>query len=131
MSWAQEDLLRSFEVRAAEQAERAQLLSRQLERNSTTVESPDGAVRVTVDSTGGLADLQFSRAAEDLPLERLSALVLATSRQAQAQLAASMGELVSQLYGPGSDTATFVWQTYAERFPAPDPDPSDEDRDRR
>ena len=129
MNESAEDLLRSFELRAAEQAERAQLLSRRLARNSTMVESPDGAVRVVVDSTGGLADLRFGRAAREVPLDRLAELVLTTSKRAQAELADSMGELVSQVYGPGSDTATFVSQAYAERFPAPAPD--DEDRDQR
>ena len=128
MSRSPEELLRSFEVQAMEHAERAQLLSRRLERNSTTVESPGGEVRVTVDSTGGLAGLQFSSAAREVPLDRLAELVLATSRQAQARLAASMGELVAQLYGAGSPTAAFVSRTYAERFPAPE---TGEDGDRR
>jgi DNA-binding protein YbaB len=128
MNQSPEDLLRSFELRAAEHAERAQLLSRRLEQNSVTVRSPDGEVRVTVDSTGGLAGLRFGRAAGDVPLDRLADLVLETSRRAQAELAASMGELVSELYGPGSDTATFVSRTYAERFPAPDEEETGDQR---
>jgi DNA-binding protein YbaB len=128
MSQSPEDLLRSFEEQAREHAERAQLLSRRLEQNSVTVESPDGEVRVTVDSTGGLADLRFGSPARQVSLDRLSELVLATSRQAQATLAESMGELVSQLYGPGSPTASFVAETYAERFPAPDQDEDGEKR---
>jgi hypothetical protein len=128
MNQSPEDLLRSFELRAAEHAERAQLLSRRLEQNSTMVESPDGLVRVTVDSTGGLSGLQFGRGARELPLDRLAELVLATSRQAQARLAASMGELVAELYGPGSETANFVTETYAQRFPAPDDDQGGDQR---
>ncbi|BFU45848.1 YbaB/EbfC family nucleoid-associated protein [Krasilnikovia sp. MM14-A1004] len=122
MSQLPEDLLRSFELRAAEHAERAQLLSRRLEQNSVTAQSRGGEVQVTVDSTGGLSGLQFGSAARDLELDRLAELVLATSRQAQAKLAESMGELVSDLYGQGSPTATFVTQTYAQRFPVQDDD---------
>jgi len=130
LSQSPEDLLRSFELQAMEQAERAQLLSRRLEQNAVTVQSPGGEVRVTVDSTGGLAGLQFGAPAREMPLERLAEVVLATSRRAQATLADSMGELVSQVYGPGSATADFVAQTYAERFPTPAP-AADEDGERR
>lgn len=120
MSQSPEDLLRSFELRAVEQAERAQELSRRIERSSTTVESPGGEVRLTVDSTGGLSALDFGGGAERLSLDRLAELVLQTSRAAQARLAASMGELVSEVYGPGSPTASFVAEAYAERFPTPE-----------
>ena len=122
MGQSTEDLLRSFELQAAEHAERARLLSRRLEQSSTVVESRGGEVRVAVDSTGGLSALQFGSTARDVPLDRLADLVLTTSRQAQARLADSLGELAAQLYGPGSSTATFISQTYAERFPAPDDD---------
>jgi hypothetical protein len=126
MSQSPEDLLRSFELQAMEHAERAQLLSRRLEANSVTVESPGHEVRVTVDSTGGLSALDFGSAAEELPLDRLAELVLQTSRQAQARLAESIGELVSELYGQDSQTASFVARTYAERFPAPEPEDGDQ-----
>ncbi|GGK73760.1 YbaB/EbfC family nucleoid-associated protein [Mangrovihabitans endophyticus] len=128
MSDSPEDLLRSFELQAREQAERAQLLSARLERHSATVESGDGAVRVTVDSTGGLAALRFGAAAQRLGYERLAELVLQTSQQAQARLAASMGEVVSDLYGDDSDTARFISQTYTERFPTVEPDEGGERR---
>lgn len=45
----------TFELQAAERAERARLLSRRIEQASTVAESPGGEVRVTIDSTGGLA----------------------------------------------------------------------------
>ena len=128
MSQSPEDLLRSFELRATEQAERAHRLSERLQAKSITVESPGGEVRLTVDSTGGLSALDFGSAARGLALERLAEVVLQTSRRAQAKLAESMGELVSQVYGSGSPTATFVAQAYADRFPAPAGDERDGDR---
>ncbi|GAA2464887.1 YbaB/EbfC family nucleoid-associated protein [Winogradskya humida] len=117
MNQVPDDLLHSFELKAMEQAERAQLLSRRIEQNVATVESPGGEVRLTVDSSGGLAGLNFGSAAERLPLERLGELVLRTSRQAQARLAESMNDLISDVYGRDSETARFVARTYAERFP--------------
>jgi DNA-binding protein YbaB len=125
MSRASEDMLRSFQVQAMEQAERAQQLSRRMQQTSVTVESPGGEVRVTVDSTGGLSGLDFGAAAERVRLDRLAELVLQTSRLAQGRLAGSMNELVDEVYGRGSDTASFVSQAYAERFPEPEPEPDD------
>ncbi|WP_211277719.1 YbaB/EbfC family nucleoid-associated protein [Couchioplanes caeruleus] len=111
---------------AAEQAERARSLSHRIEQASMTVESAGGEVRVTVDSTGGLAGLRFHASARNLPQDRLAELVLSTSRRAQAELAKSMDKVVAELYGAGSDTARFVTSAYADRFPSE----PDEDGDR-
>ncbi|HEV7899835.1 MAG TPA: YbaB/EbfC family nucleoid-associated protein [Planosporangium sp.] len=128
MSFVPEDLLRSFELRVEEQTQQAQRLSAQMQQSTATVESPDGEVTVTVDSTGGLSDLRFRSPAERLPLERLATLVLDTSRRAQAEMARKMSELVSEMYGSGSATAEFVSNAYAERFPSP---PASEREERR
>jgi hypothetical protein len=125
MSFAPDDLLRSFELRAAEQAARARRLSARMEQSAATVESPGGEVTLTVDSTGGLADLRFGAAAERLSLDRLAVLVLDTSRRAQAEIAKTMGDLVSEAYGADSATAAFVTGAYAERF---GPQPSGPER---
>ena len=116
MSFVPEDLLRSFELRAEEQAAQARRLSARIEQSTAAVESPGGEVTVTVDSTGGLADLRFGAAAERLALDRLAALVLETSCRAQAEIAKQVGDLVSDTYGLGSPTAAFVSGAYADRF---------------
>ncbi|RZU48483.1 YbaB/EbfC DNA-binding family protein [Krasilnikovia cinnamomea] len=123
-----DDWIRTFELRAQEQAARAHELSRQLQERSVTVASADGEVRLTVDSAGGLAGLEFGRGASELSLEDLAALVLQTSRRAQARLAESMSEAVAQVFGQGSETASFVSQAYAERFPRPDDDADGDQR---
>jgi DNA-binding protein YbaB len=120
MSQSPEDLLRSFELQATEHAERARELGERIEQISAAVQSAGGEVRVTVDSTGGLSSLTFGSPARGIALDQLAELVMQSSRQAQARLAASIGELVSQIYGPGSETANFVSRTYAERFPTPE-----------
>ena len=122
-----DDLLRSFEQHVEQQTQRALQLSNQIEQSTTTLESPGGEVRVTVDSTGGLAGLRFGGSGERLSLERLAELVLDTSRRAQAQMATMMSGLVSEVYGAGSATAEFVSNAYTERFPAP-PQPEGGDR---
>lgn len=114
-----DDWIRSFELQAAEQVARSRELSRRLETHTVSASSPEGEVRLTVDSSGGLASLTFGVNARDLPLEELASLVIRTSRRAQAQLATSMSEVASQVLGQGSDTAQFVGNAYRERFPEP------------
>jgi DNA-binding protein YbaB len=128
MAYGAEDMLRSFEMRARQQAEQAQQLSQSMQSRTATMESPGGEVRVTVDSTGGLAGLQFGAGADRIALDRLAELVLQVSRQAQAELAAAMSQLVVDMYGAGSATARFVSEAYTERFPSP---VDDEDGERR
>lgn len=123
-----DDWMRSFELRAQEHVDRAQELSRRLERNEVTATSPGEEVRLTVDSSGGLKSLEFGAQARQLPLDDLAAVVLQTSRQAQARLAESMTAVASEVFGSGSETASFVSRAYADRFPAP---PEEEQEGRR
>ena len=81
----------------------------------------------TVDHSGGLADLRLSDRAMRLSATELAAIILHTSRQAQAAMPKQMGDMVRGLYGSDSDTAAFIANTYAEQFP----EPPDEERDPR
>lgn len=121
-----EDWLRSFELRAQEQVERAQELSRRLDGASVSATSAGHEVRLSVDSSGGLASLEFGSAARELSLDELAAVVLRTSRQAQARLAETMGDLAAEIVGRGSETASFIGRAYGDRFPRPVDD--DEER---
>lgn len=117
-----EDWIRSFELQAEEQVARSLELSRRLETHTVSASSPDGEVRLTVDSSGGLASITFGAEARGLPLDELASLVLTTSRQAQAQLAKAMAEVATEVMGAGSETASFVSNAYRERFPEPPDD---------
>ena len=121
----QDDLLRSFEARVDAQTQRTLKLSAELEMAEVAVRSVNGEVTVRVNSAGGLADLQLHPEADALSREELARLVLATSKQAQAKLADRVGELVSSMYGPGSGTAAFVTDVYANKYPQPDEDSED------
>jgi len=88
-----DDLLRSFEQHVEQQTQRALQLSNQIEQSTTTLESPGGEVRVTVDSTGGLAGLRFGGSGERLSLERLAELVLDTSAVTNPDIRLSTGEV--------------------------------------
>jgi DNA-binding protein YbaB len=115
-----DDMIRSFEARVGEQTQRALQVSAELEAVAATVQSDGGEVTVRVNSAGGLADLRFHSKSDGLPRDELARLVLATSRRAQARLAEQVSQIVSGMYGGSSDTAAFITDAYASRYPAVD-----------
>lgn len=124
-----EDAIADWAARAERQALLTTDLSKRLQQAQASAESRDGEVKVTVDHSGGLADLRLTERAMRLSANELSEIILTTSRRAQAQLAKDVAELVSGLCGAESETASFVGGTYAAQFP--EPDDQDEERDRR
>ena len=127
MSMMPEERIADWERRVEQQARRTQELSESIEHSTSSAQSPGGEVVVTVDSTGGLTGLDLRREAGDLPLDELAALVVATSKKAQARMAEQVSGLVAQLYGAESGTAQFIRTAYAERFAA---DPGDQEEQR-
>jgi hypothetical protein len=104
-------------------------LSQAMEQSSASAESRGGEVVVKVGSSGGLTDLRIAdRAMSSLSAAELASLIVETSRRAQASLAEQVNELVGRLYGPSSETASFVGGAYTRQFPEP---ADDEERERR
>lgn len=124
-----EEMLAGWEQRVEQQTSRTTELSRQLEHARTSSESRGGEVVVTVDSAGALAELSLSDRAMRMPAGELAELILDTNRRAQARLAQQMVEIVTGLYGAGSETAAFIGGVYTEKFP--EPPVTDEEDDRR
>lgn len=124
-----EDAIEDWAVRAERQTAVTAELSDRLQQARGSAESPGGEVVVTVDQSGGLADLQLTDQAMRLSTRELGELILATSRRAQANLAKEVSAIVDGLYGAGSTTAGFIGGTYSAQFP--EPDDQDEEGDRR
>jgi hypothetical protein len=124
-----EDAVADWAARIERQSALTTDLSERLQRARASAESRDGEVVVTVDQSGGLADLHLSARAMRLSPDDLGEIILATSRRAQATLAQQVADVVSSLYGAGSETAAFIGRTYSEQFP--EPEDEDEERDRR
>jgi hypothetical protein len=122
-----EDVLADWEHRAQQQTTLTMELSQRMQHTTASAKSRGAEVVATVDHSGGLADLRLSDRAMRLPATELAAIILHTSRQAQAAMAQQMGDMVRGLYGSDSDTASFIANTYAEQFP----EPPDEERDPR
>lgn len=126
MTTTPDDMLDAFEQRVQKQTEQAEHLSRRMQEITSTTVSTHGDVRVTVDSTGGLSSLHLSSATVQMSRPDLANLILQTSQRAQTKLAEIVAELVTEVYGPDSTTASFVADTYAERFSRPNRDDGDE-----
>ena len=94
--------LASYRRRLQEFGERAERAQRELGAVCVTATSPDGAVTVTVTSTGALQGLVLSERAEGMPRDRLAEAVLATARTAHGDAARRATEVVAPLIGDHS-----------------------------
>jgi DNA-binding protein YbaB len=126
--YSPEDYLADWERRVEQQTALTAELSERMERTRATAESRGGEAVVTVDSSGGLAELRLTDRAMRLSADELAAVILDTSRRAQAKMAQQVSDLVSSMYGASSETAYFISNAYSRQFPEP---PEDEERDRR
>jgi DNA-binding protein YbaB len=95
--------------RAAEAQER-------LKHIAATATSADGAVTVTVNTSGALQQLAFGPRAQELPLPRLAAAVVATAQRAQVQAAQQLKVVMAPLIGTDSPAMKFL----SEQIPAPE-----------
>src|SRR3954463_7873017 len=109
-----EDAIADWAARNERQSALTTELSERLQQARASAESRDGEVFLTVDHSGGLADLRLSELAMRLSPNDLGEIILATSRRAQAKLAQQVADVVGSLYGTGSETAAFIGKTYSE-----------------
>jgi DNA-binding protein YbaB len=99
-------------------AQRAQEAKKQLKQLSGTLTGGAGAVTVTVNAAGALQALSFGPRADDMPKERLAALILSTARRAQIEAAQQVTAILAPIVGEDSDAMRFV----QEQIPVP-PEP--------
>ena len=97
-----------------QRAEEYGRLSERLHATVVTESSPDGGVRVTVDSNGVPTDVYFAESTRGEDPSRLAAELMATLRRAQAMLSSRVRELVPA----GDDVAGAIVSDYEQRFPA-------------
>ena len=97
-------------------ARRAAEAKARLERIAATATSQDGAVTVTVNTSGALRELTFGPRADELPRARLAATVVATAKRAQVQAAQQLASVMAPVIGSDSDAMKFL----REQIPAPE-----------
>ncbi|MDT7782937.1 MAG: hypothetical protein QOF58_1356 [Pseudonocardiales bacterium] len=101
-------LLSDYEQRTAALLERADEAKSQIANLTGSASSSDGAVTVSVSAGGALLSLSFGSKADDMPKDRLAALVMATAKRAQAQAVAQITTIMAPVIGDNSDAMRFV-----------------------
>ncbi|HEX6684372.1 MAG TPA: YbaB/EbfC family nucleoid-associated protein [Candidatus Limnocylindrales bacterium] len=114
-----EGMVREWGNSVDAQVRRATELNEQIEASRASADSPKGEVRVTVDSTGSLAELDLRDPAMRLDRRALAQLIMETSRKAQGLMAQQVARLAQEKLGADSAAADFISSTYAEKFPMP------------
>jgi DNA-binding protein YbaB len=97
-------------------ARRAAEAKARLERVSATASSADGAVTVTVNTSGALQELTFGPRADELPRARLAQAVLAAAKRAQVDAAQQLTAIMAPVIGADSDAMEFL----REQIPTPE-----------
>jgi hypothetical protein len=92
---------------------------------TATADGDEGAIKVTVASSGLLTGLTLADRVRRLPGAELSAEILRAMRRAQASLVDRVAEAVSETVGADSDTGRAVLDGYARRFPPGADDPAE------
>jgi DNA-binding protein YbaB len=100
----------------AGKAAQFQTVRAQVEQVQVTEVSIDGAVRVTVDSTGTLTDLALNEKIRDVSPPEVAAQVMACLRRAQQQLAPRVHEAMQATVGDEDHLVERVVSGYRERF---------------
>jgi len=112
-----------WQARIHEKAAQARELSARVSGLRVTVESRDGAVRVTVDSTGVPAEIVLADAVVGWRPDRIAAEIMATMRRAQRRLTVAVAQAAEATVGADSETGRAVLDSYDTRFAG---EPADE-----
>jgi DNA-binding protein YbaB len=94
--------LAGFTAELEEIQARAAAAQEQLRSAVATVQSPDGAVSVTVGPSGVLQDLRFGPRAYERPPQTLSSLVMQLIGRAQQKVSAQVADAFSGMVGENS-----------------------------
>ena len=100
----------------ADKAARVQAMRAQVEQIQACASSPDGAVRVTVDSRGVLTDLSFTDKIREIRPPELAAQVMTCLRGAQQQLAAKVRHTMQTTVEDEPRLIDDVVSSYRDRF---------------
>jgi DNA-binding protein YbaB len=111
------DPFAAFTVELAEIRARAAAAQEKLRSAVATVQSPDGAVSVTLGPSGVLQDLRFGPRAYERPPQALSGLVLQLIGRAQQKVSAQVADAFSGMVGENSPARELL----DEFLPAPEP----------
>jgi DNA-binding protein YbaB len=118
-----------WQAQVLEKAAQARELTARVSGLRASAESRDGAVRVTVESTGVPVEITLGDAVAGWKPERIASEVMAVMRQAQQRLTKAVAEAADATVGAESETGRAVLNSYYTRFPE-EPAQSTDDRGR-
>ncbi|MDQ4011515.1 MAG: YbaB/EbfC family nucleoid-associated protein [Actinomycetota bacterium] len=100
----------------ADKAERFGAMRAQVEQIQVTESSADGAVRVTIDSSGAPIDLALTSKISGMPPSEVAAVVMDCMRRAQQQLARQVQQTMAATVGAEEPVVENVVSSYRQRF---------------
>lgn len=115
---AAEEWLDSWTAQVNAQAERSVDLSRRVAALTAAAEGRDGAIRVTVGSTGQVEQLELDERVHELSGPRLAQEIMSVIRRAQAALSSRVADAVRETVGEDTETGRAVIQSFDSRFPS-------------
>ncbi|ALG07005.1 hypothetical protein AOZ06_08755 [Kibdelosporangium phytohabitans] len=119
-------MIAGYEQRTAALLERAEEAKAKIQDLTGTATSQDSVVRVTVGASGALIDLSFGAKADEMPKDRLAALVMATAKRAQAQAVSQIAVIMAPVIGDDSDAMRFVKEQIPDVEVPDEPEPEPE-----
>jgi hypothetical protein len=114
---AEQDAARSWTEQVSGRTEAAAALADRVATLSASAAGDDGAIRVTVASSGVVTGLELDDAVRRLPAADLAGEILRTMRHAQAGLTERVAEAVEETVGAETETGRAVLESFAQRFP--------------
>lgn len=111
--------LEEWAQQAERKAERYQEMGAAVSAVDATESSPDGMVRVTVNSSGAISNLELSDKIAGHRGAEVAALIMACVQRAQSKLAAQVAEAMQATIGGDTSTIETVVAGYRQRFPEP------------
>ncbi|MGQ0717179.1 MAG: YbaB/EbfC family nucleoid-associated protein [Pseudonocardiales bacterium] len=100
----------------ADKAQRFDAMRAEVEQIQVTESSTDGAVRVTIDSSGAPIDLALTDKIGGMPPSEVAALVMTCMRRAQQQLAGQVHHAMAATVGAEEPVVEHVVSGYRQRF---------------
>jgi hypothetical protein len=111
-----EQWLADWQSRITDGAERTREMAARIAAVKVSAQSPDGAVKITVDSAGVPIGMTLSSAVEEWPAQRIADQIMTTMRRAQTDLTHRVEAAAADTVGAGSEIARTLLTPYHERF---------------
>ncbi|HET6530205.1 MAG TPA: YbaB/EbfC family nucleoid-associated protein [Actinoplanes sp.] len=115
--------VRSWSSQVSGRAEAATALADRVAVLTASATGAEGAIRVTVTSSGNLTELELADDVRRLSGAALAEQIMRVYRRAQAGLTERVAEAVGETVGAETETGRAVLESFAHRFPAQGAEP--------